>query len=100
MLEPYCPECKELEHECKCSVAVRFGRICDMYKHEREERIKIEKTSRAKIRQLEDCVEMLIDEASNDGKHVWIDIEVWAKATMDEMILTTDPEIEEDERES
>lgn len=96
MLEPYCPDCQELERECKCSVAVRYGRICDMYKKEREERFKLARVSRARIRQLEDCVETLIEEASNDGKHVWIDVDVWAKATMDEMVLTTDPEVEED----
>ena len=94
-LEPCCPDCEELERECKCSVAVRFGRLCDKYKREREENIKLAKTSKARIRQLEDCIEMLIDEASNDGKNIWLDADVWAEATMDEMILSTVPETTE-----
>jgi hypothetical protein len=46
--------------------------------------------ARVRIKELESAMRRLIEEAHNDGEHIWIDADAWAEITKDEQIVQTD----------
>ena len=46
--------------------------------------------ARGRIKELESAMRRLIEEAHNDGEHIWIDADAWAEITKDEQIVQTD----------
>ena len=46
--------------------------------------------ARMRIKELESAMRRLIEEAHNDGEHIWIDADAWAEITKDEQIVQTD----------